>query len=113
MRATAGVLLVGRVTLIGRPIVAAQRGEERADEILDMLVWGASATAAAPAIAEPLRTELREYLQRGNSYRPVRPLPSSGETRLVNAGRIRYERLFAFETKASQAPTPARITARG
>jgi hypothetical protein len=92
MTSLIGVALLALTGVFGPPRLDTQPGAEPpADAILDMLVWGSSATNDR-AFAEPLRTEVRDYQQRANSYRSMRVVPDGGTDRLVNLARIRYER---------------------
>ena len=96
---TPGAALLALMFVCGAAVLGAQRGGgNAADAVLDMLVWGVPATAGDREYAEPLATEVREYLQRSQAYRSTRTVPSSGEARLVNAARVRYERRLVAAT---------------
>jgi hypothetical protein len=104
MLRTVGVALIGVLTAFGTPILAAQRsGERRVDAILDLLVWGALPTAADSGLAEPLRAEVRKYLERARSYRSLRPVGTTGEDEMVRGAQVRYERQLVSVTADPRA----------
>lgn len=102
---TVGTILLGLLTMLAPPILSLQRsGENPADVILDMMVWGARTTVDAASFAEPLRSEVSAHLTRAASYRSSRPVPTDGEMRMVNAAWSRYEQSLVSVTDDPRAP---------
>lgn len=95
---TAGVL--GILPLFPGP----QARPDPDDALLDMLVWGTYMSIEPQAYTGEVKAEVEAYLRRANDFRSARPMPSSGELKIVHEAQVHYERRLVAVADDPDAP---------
>jgi hypothetical protein len=80
---------------VSSAMICAQRAENPADAVLDVLVWGTHMSIDPAAYSPPLRQEVERYLRRAMAYVSKRPIPADPESGMVQFARAGYERRLA------------------
>ena len=104
---TAGVL--GILPLFPGP---QSSGPHPDDALLDMLVWGTYMSIEPQAYSGQLKAEVEAHLRRANDFRSARPMPSSGDLKMVHAAQVHYERRLVAVVDDPDAPRLAAATLR-
>jgi hypothetical protein len=103
MMRTRGMLSAGLLAL-SPFLVSAQTIPSPDDALLDVLVWGTHMRIDSQAYSGDLRAEVEAHLRRATEYRSTRPVPSSGELKMVHAAQVGYERRLAAVSDDPAAP---------
>ena len=88
-------------------MLSAQRPENAADALLDVVVWGTHMSVDPASYSPPVRAELELHLRRAMAYLSKRPIPANPESGDLQFALASYERRLVAVSDDPRAPALA------